>query len=428
MTKRSPETQAKSAYFKRYVILKALAALWVLSFSFFIHAEEALDFYEFAKAPEETILPHKINIDFLKTKGELGGWIQLDKNWFLDSPVPEVQHPIRRLRFYITTTSRDLLTLMLMVQGDQDYWRYHYLYADVLKPKFFQLRIGLCKKPFSLEALYSSRYLWMVNRSLGTINYLDLLDIGIVAYGFLLKNTMEYGIGVYNGNERNLKNNPHKIFCSRLVLIPWENSHDNRLKQLRFGSSFSTCQKYEKLSMSSFSTGSGTSFLSWNGNQTKAKTGKILFGGDIEWLYGPAALRGEFLLVNWGKVSDTFISRSFSGYSWYVQGSYFLTGEKQQHNKPLLPTSNFNICHGGGAFEILGRYEAFQADHKVVKARLATGSTYVSSFTMAANYYFNPFILTRFDWQVSNFHRKIVVKNRNVRHESVLTCRLQGEF
>jgi len=69
----------------------------------------------------------------------------------------------------------------------------------------------------------------------------------------------------------------------------------------------------------------------------------------------------------------------------------------------------------------LARYENFQADRKVVEAGLATGTSFVSSVTLAANYYFNPFILTRLDWQFSNFHDNVIVKNRYVRNESVIT-------
>lgn len=384
------------------------------------------DSYEFPMPAEENEIPHKITLSFLKTVVTIGGFTQLQKNWFLDSPVPQGQHAVRRLRLYVTSKSRDILGLMFMVQGDKDRWNYHYIYADILKPEFFMLRIGLFKKPFSLEALYSSRYLWMVNRSLGAINYQNLLDIGIGAHGSFLKDSVEYGIGLFNGNGRNLENNPHKLVCGRIVWRPWITRDDSPFRKLQFGASFSTSQKLS--TPSSFATGSGTTFLSWNSSKTRAKTQKSLAGADIEWLNGPAALRGEFLIVDWGKVTNQNQSAPFTGYSWYVEGNYLLTGETQPRNHPLFPDQKFTICHGGGAFEIAARYEAFQADHKVVEAGLATGTTYVSSFTLGANYYFNPFILTRFDWQLSNFHKRITVKNHTTRYESVLTWSWQGEF
>lgn len=359
----------KIYYRDNSVFMKKISfAKTILHFIFILLAAtvESKDrnFYDFSPPAEQTDIPHKINFGFLKTKGTIGGWLQLDKNWFLHSPVPTKQHIIRRLRLYCTTTSRDLLTIMFMGQGDQDKWQYHYIYGDVLKPSFFKVRFGLCKKPFGLEALYSSRYLWMVNRSLGSINYLTIRDIGIGPHGALFQDTVQYGMGVFNGNGDNLKNNPNKVFCGRFVWIPWNNLNHSSLQRLRFGSSFSTCQKLEKLSGTFFETGSETPFLTWTGSNTRSKTGKTLLGGDIEWLFGPWALRGEFLLVNWGKVSNQVISTPFSGYSWYVESSYLLTGEKQPRNAPLFPTENFSFCRGGGACEVLGRYEAFQADQK----------------------------------------------------------------
>lgn len=397
--------------------------LLLLALCFNCFAEEST-YYDFSEAIPDDV-PHRLDFSFLKTKGTFGGWIQLDKNVFIDTPRPVRLPPVRRLRLYATTTSRDFLTLMFMVQGDQDRWGYHYIYADFLKPTYLRFRVGLFKKPFGLEALYSSRYFWMVNRSLGSINYLRLRDIGAVAYGYLFNNTFEYGAGVFNGNEDNLKNNPHKITCARIVLIPWNNT-EGHLKRLKIGSSFATSQKYYTLS--SFSTGSGTSFLSWNSINTRSRSDKMLLGGDVEWLYGPYALRGEFICVNWGKVIGPAASAPFSGYSWYIEAGYLYTAETQPGNNPLYPFNNFSFCRGGGALEFLARYEAFQADKRVIKNRLAQGSSYVSSFTLATNYYLNPYVLTRVDWQLSDFHSSINVKNRSVRYESVLTFRLQGEF
>lgn len=407
--------------------IRWLFLFWLL-FSPAVSFCQSSDFLEMTLPDKKTSIPNAIKFSVAQTEVTIGGWAQTEKNWFLDSPTPHDQPFLRRARLYLFTQTRDFLSFMFMVQGDRDRGNYHYIYADTLKPEYFKIRIGLFKKPFSLESLYSSRYLWMVNRSLGSINYQHLLDIGIAAHGILLDEQIEYGFGIFNGNQRNLKNNPHKEFSSRIVWIPFAKQKENIFYKLRIGTSFLACGKRFNLSNTSFSTGSGTSFLSWNGISTKAKTQKILWGGDIEWLKGPMALRGEFLLVNWGKVSDGTISRSFSGYSWYVEGGYILTGENQVHDNPLFPAKNFHICCGGGAVELVGRYEAFQADQKVVKSQLATGTTYVSGFTLGVNYYLNPFVLTRCDWQKNYFHKKITVKNRTTRDESVLTLRLQGEF
>lgn len=394
----------------------------------FIRGTDHSGGYDFDEVHNEKDIPHKLTLNVLKTKAILGGWMQLDKNLFLGSPVPQKQHMIRRLRLYLTTTTRDILTLMFMVQGDRGNWDYYYVYGDSLFSKF-TVRVGLCKKPFGLEALYSSRYLWMVNRSLGSINYLNLLDIGAVVFGFLFNDRIEYGFGFYNGNDRSLKNNPHKLFCSRVVWSPWAKCNkDHFLSQLHFGVSFSTCQRQVFLLNHSFITGAGTTFLSWNGTSTRSKTGKILFGSDVEWLYESLAVRSELIMVNWGKVTDPPVSKSFSGFSWYIESGYLLTGEKQPGNNPLFPSNDFNFCRGGGAVEISGRYEIFQADQSVIQAGLATGSTYVSSMTYAVNYYFIPFIMARFDWQLSHFHRSIQVKNKFIPRESVITCGLQGEF
>lgn len=382
--------------------------------------------YEFISSTKKGAIPHRLSFDFDHTKGVIGGWLEIDKNCYLDSPIPRPQYAIRRARLYLDTITYDYLEFMLMGEMRFNRINYHYLYIDTLKPNYFRIRAGLFKKPFSLEALYSTRYLWMVNRSLGALNYQHFLDIGIEAYGTFWKERFEWGLGLFNGNRRNLKYNPHKNVCGRLDWRPHAENKKSIFHKLRFGVSFQTSQK--KFTLAGLSTGTGTPFLSWNNVKTRAKRNKLVWGGDIEWLYGPAALRTETLLVNWDHVTSPQASVPFTGYSWYVQGSYLLTGEDQKHNLPLFPKTNFSFCKGGGAVEVTARYEIFQADQKVVQAHLATGSTFVSGFTLGTNYYFNPFLQFRFNWQKSNFHKKIKVKNRFTRDESVLTFLFQGEF
>ena len=381
--------------------------------------------YQFISSTEKGAIPHELKINLEHTKGVVGGWLELERNCFIDCPVPLKQYNVRRARLYLDLIHRKFLEFMIMGQMRRNRCNYHYLYFDTLKPDYFRVRVGLFKKPFSLEALYSTRYFWMINRSLGALNYQRLLDIGVEAHGNFWKERIEWGAGLFNGNRRNLKNNPHKNFCARVAYRPYAENKASRFHRLRFGISFETCQK--RFSLPTLRTGSETPFLKWNG-PVKAKTSRLLFGGDAEWLVGPFAIRGEFLLVNWNRVSNQSKSVPFTGYSWYIGGGYMLTGEEQKHNLPLFPRKNFNICEGGGAIEVTARYEAFQADHKVVKAQLATGTTYVSGFTLGTNYFFNPFVLMRMNWQKNYFHKRIVVKNRHVRGESVVTFILQGEF
>lgn len=384
--------------------------------------------YEFTPAAKDKNISHRYQIDFLQTKIDVGGWLELQGNDFLNSPVPGKQKVIRAARLYFDSISRDLIEFMIMIQGDKGRLGLHYLYLDVLKPHYFRIRAGLFNKPFSMEALYSIRYLWMINRSLGTINYITIRDFGGEIHGTFLEDRFEYGIALFNGNGTNLASNPNKDFCARLEYRPYAHQKESLYHNLRLGISFTTCEQKNHLTGTSFKTGYGTPFLSWNSPHIKAKTNKMLCGGDTEWLIGPTALRGEFLIVNWDKVSTPTTSVPFTGYSWYIESGYILTGEDQRHNLPLIPKNNFNFQHGGGAVEVTARYEAFQADKKVIQAGLATGTSYVSGFTLGLNYYFNPFVLIRFNWQESYFHKTIMVKNRPIRDESVLSGILQGEF
>ena len=78
---------------------------------------------------------------------------------------------------------------------------------------------------------------------------------------------------------------------------------------------------------------------------------------DVDWTVGPASARAEYTLESDDRhmqgLGDEDLP-NLRGQSWYVSGTWVLTGEKK--TRPVKPAADF-LRGGMGAVEIAGRYE-----------------------------------------------------------------------
>jgi phosphate-selective porin OprO/OprP len=114
-----------------------------------------------------------------------------------------------------------------------------------------------------------------------------------------------------------------------------------------------------------------------------------LVGAEAAWILGPLSLQGEYTMASVEGVSGADPDPDFDGY--YLQASYFLTGEFRPYNKtagcigPIKPESNAFAKDGGhGAWEVAARYSSIDlADSGVDKGQL-------QDVTLGVNWYLNP--------------------------------------
>jgi phosphate-selective porin len=79
--------------------------------------------------------------------------------------------------------------------------------------------------------------------------------------------------------------------------------------------------------------------------------------GDLDWTAGPASARAEYTLESDDRDRQGLGDQDLPnvrGQSWYVSGTWLLTGEKK--TRPVKPAADF-LQGGIGAIEIAGRYE-----------------------------------------------------------------------
>lgn len=100
-----------------------------------------------------------------------------------------------------------------------------------------------------------------------------------------------------------------------------------------------------------------------------------VFGPEFAANYGPFKVQGEYYYFKVNR-SDGLSDPDFN--SWYVQGSWVLTGEKYKYSMSkaaysgVKPASPFTLGGGIGAWEIATRYSQTDLDYKAGSAGFAT--------------------------------------------------------
>jgi len=104
-------------------------------------------------------------------------------------------------------------------------------------------------------------------------------------------------------------------------------------------------------------------------------------------VYGPFSVQGEYMMADVdGK--DGSSSPTFDGF--YIQGSYFLTGEHRKYSTSNgafnrgKPKENFAFGKGPGAWEVAARYSQIDlSDSGISGGKL-------KDITVGLNWYLNP--------------------------------------
>lgn len=402
-----------------------------LLFSFCFIQEVLAESSSFEPAHSVTTLKEQPQNEGMWLKGfgetmRIGGYLQIDSYIFPNPNEGLFEFLVRRARFYVTGEIEGLFGYMFQARWDRlKDPTLHYAYVDTLVPKYARVRVGLFKEPFGLEAEYSDLYLTFINRSLFTINYLQIEDVGVMLFGSLLDKSLEYGVGIFNGRGRHHENNQQKEYVGRLVWSPFH-CQDSVLKKLYLGVSFSTGHQDETC-LDNFITGVFTPFWKWK-KHVEVHHARNRWGGDISWYHGPASVMTEWIHVDWGDLHHRSKTERFTGYGWYAEAAYVITGETKPRNALLIPTQPVDFrCHWG-AWELAARYQMFHADKKVLDAGFAKGANAVEGFTLGVNWYLNRLMVFRFNWERLHFNKKIKIRSHFVHQQSAILLRLQAEF
>ncbi len=308
-----------------------------------------------------------------------------------------------------------------------------------------QLMMGQFKAPFSLERMTSSKYFTFIERSLPVDNLTPDRDIGIMVHGAYEPMGLHYGAGIFNGARSNESDaDDHKDFVGRLAMTPFTERGPSFLKGLHLGFSTSYGEQDAEYpgdrdsiwNKGELKTAGDTEFFQLNdGVVHDGKRTRL--GTELAWVIGPVTLEGEWMRVDLDDMKNPRgDSHDLSMKGYYVQASYFLTGEERNYgvaegafNRPKIKRV-FDPSRGEwGAFQLCIRYDRLEVsdgffDHGYVNEREYTDRA--SGVTVGLNWYFNDMVRFMFNYNHVDFND--YVQDADGDWEDAFLARFQLEF
>jgi phosphate-selective porin OprO/OprP len=277
---------------------------------------------------------------------------------------------------------------------------------------------------------YAISNYWMPTpeRSLFTTNVGLSRQIGLMAWGYLLSNHVDYAVGLFNGSRNSFNNlNNSKDVVAFLNVRPFEDSESLRFLQfLNVGTSVGFGDQDQPPVPASFRIGAGspdsnipssatTPFLILNPNVIER--GDRLLGS----VHSAYYLNGLSLIGEWqygyngyalpGRASA--VSVPLSGY--YLTGAYFLTGEHVERRarlkplRPLVPTRKGQV-RGIGALEAVARVSELRLGSDVFTAGFADPNLWSNSAVtteLGLNWYWNEYFKMYIFWLHGEFGQPV---------------------
>lgn len=290
------------------------------------------------------------------------------------------------------------------------------VYLGVLDmPIIGSFRFGHFKEPFSLEENTSGRFTTFMERSLGN-TFVPGRQTGMMVHDELMEQRLTWAVGIFRGVDSfgDSSRDGEYNMTMRVTGLPIYADQGAKLLHLGFAYSlrnpvagFVKITQRPEVNLAPEFVDTGI---------LKADSAK-LFGLEGAWLRGPALLQGEFIqnavvLTQGGNVN-------FS--SWYIQGSYFLTGEYQSYELEdaafdrVRPRRNLFDDRGGlGAWQLAARYSQLDIND------VGVSGGEMRNLTLGLNWYLNP--NTRLMWNY------VSSELQSVGEANMLQMRFQVDF
>jgi phosphate-selective porin OprO/OprP len=313
----------------------------------------------------------------------LHGYVQADSRWYVNDNNTPVNDTflLRRVRPILEGTVWDKFDYRLMLDfgsgvtsssANDAYVQDAYVNAR-LWPEF-QIQAGKFKEPVSLERIQSGANLLFVERSYPS-QLAPNRDVGIQIHGSVLRDTLVYEIGYFNGVADGGSgdidaSDDDKDFVGRIFAEPFKNSENEALRGIGVGIA-GTWGDHDGTPRGYVSPGQQSIFSYYTGTGTNAVT----VSAGKQWRLIPQAYyywRSLGVFAEYA-ISAPELKRTGGGQggsseqrlehtAWQVAASYFLSGEDNSF-KAVSPKHPFSLHGDGwGAWEIAARASQFKLD------------------------------------------------------------------
>jgi phosphate-selective porin OprO/OprP len=278
-------------------------------------------------------------------------------------------------------------------------------------PVLGTFRVGHFREPFSMDALTGGNDLTFMERSLIHDAFVPFRNMGVMAQRNLADDSMTFAAGGFRGNSNAVgadADDGSYAFTTRTTWNPWYLM--DGVYALHFGGNYSIRNPSVLNALGTPVTTGGASRVIFRTRPeirinapNFVNTGVIdadllnLFGAELGFGSGPFLMQAEYVAAVVSPTAGAPVAGdSFHGF--YIQASYFLTGENRPYNRgtgvfgEAKPYENFfcrDDCDGGrvrgsGAWEAGIRYSWIDLNDGTVQG----GE--LSDITFGLNWHLNP--------------------------------------
>jgi phosphate-selective porin OprO/OprP len=285
-----------------------------------------------------------------------------------------------------------------------------------------QFRIGRFKDPFTYE--WYGVHIWdflSPERSLFATNFEGQRRFGLMFWGSLFENRLEYAVGSFDGQRNSFTEfNSSQDVMAFLDFRPFAPETDFFLRNLHIGGSVDAGSENNPLTPAVLFTsqppgaatlgegGASVPFLAFNPS-VREQGAKALWELHLAYYYGGLSLLGA-----WDSGYQSYalplarpVHVPISGY--FIQAGYLLTGETINDRTLIDPLRPFDLRHGHfglGAVEVTARYSQLDLGGQVFSGGLADPKLWTNHAKLVdvgCNWYLNKFVKVYFDWEHAMF-------------------------
>ena len=260
------------------------------------------------------------------------------------------------------------------------------VYLGIRDLPFGYLKVGHYKEPFGLEELTSSRFITFMERSLANAFVPDR-NTGFTLSSTAFEKRATWAAGVFRESAKDEQGKEQSEggynLTGRITALPWY--QDDGAKLLHVGVAYSLRNPKDTEQYKSRPEADLAPYFVDTTAFTANRTG--LLGLETALVLGPFSVQGEYMRADVER-SKSSSNPTFDGF--YVQGSYFLTGEHRKYSTSsgafsrVKPKKNFRSDGGLGAWEIATRYSQIDlSDGGLRGGRL-------KDITVGLNWHLNP--------------------------------------
>ena len=368
----------------------------------------------------------------------LRGYIQSDARFYPSSEgVPSVDNLlIRRARPIVEATVGRYFDFRLMSDFGGTAVQIYDAYWDGKFAPQFTVRAGKFKPPIGLERIQSAADIMFAERGFPT-NLVPSRDIGLQIAGDFSEGLFAYQVGLFNG-VADLANGGDdlsnaKDFVGRVFFQPFKSGS---FRPLGFGIAGSTGFERANTTTTGLPTyrtpGQQTLFRYSSSTTTPASTvfadGKRTRIAPQAYYYtGPLGLLGEYVISK-NEVDKAGAVAELEHKAWEAEGSFFLTGEKNNFKNPM-PKKPFDLKEGGfGAIELVARYGELDLDPASFPtyASLTSSVQKAKAWGAGVNWHFTRQVKVMVDYEHTTFRGGAATGDREP--ENALITRFQTSF